>query len=116
MTVTLPWPPKELSPNFRGHWSKIHKYKQAYKEDCWILTKQAKLKVPEEGKIKLWITFYPPNNRTRDMDNMLASIKYGLGGYAAALGADDSRFELNIARSDENFGMVKVSLEPRELD
>ena len=23
--LTLPWPPKELSPNSRGHWSKLAK-------------------------------------------------------------------------------------------
>jgi crossover junction endodeoxyribonuclease RusA len=111
MTVTLPWPPKELSPNFRGHWSKVNKFKQAYKEDCWILTKAAKIKPPEQGKINLWITFYPPNKRTRDLDNMLASIKYGLDGYAAALGVDDSIFNLRIEMSEEVMGMVKVTIE-----
>lgn len=29
LTLTLPWPPKELSPNTRQHWSKLAKTKEA---------------------------------------------------------------------------------------
>ena len=32
LTLTLPWPPKELSPNARQHWTKLAKAKKAYRE------------------------------------------------------------------------------------
>ena len=95
MTVTLPWPPKALSTNSR----KAHRHSTAerkkYKQDCWVLTKEAKFRA-----FHLDITFHPPDGRRRDLDNMLAAIKYGLDGVAAAMGIDDSFFEFTIRRGD----------------
>lgn len=34
VNVILPWPPKELSPNFRGHWAKLARAKKAYRLAC----------------------------------------------------------------------------------
>lgn len=111
--ITLPWPPKELNPNNKpvtkaGAMAK-HRKAQEYKEDCWIITKAAKIPKPE-GNVKLDIVFYPPDNRKRDLDNMLASIKYGLDGVAAGLGIDDNRFELSIKVADQIGGMVKIAI------
>ena len=41
LTLTLPWPPKELSPNARQHWSKLAKAKKAYRDACaWTAKEQ----------------------------------------------------------------------------
>ncbi len=41
LTLTLPWPPKELSPNARQHWSKLAKTKKAYRDACaWTAKEQ----------------------------------------------------------------------------
>ena len=45
---------------------------------------------PSEGKVKVAIKFYPPDNRKRDRDNMIASFKSGQDGVADALGMDDA--------------------------
>ncbi|RIQ78227.1 endonuclease, partial [Bordetella avium] len=31
ISLRLPWPPKELSPNFRGHWAPISRAKKSYR-------------------------------------------------------------------------------------
>ena len=48
-------------------------------------------KLPE-GRLHLWIDFYPPDRRRRDDDGLLASMKAARDGIADALGVDDSRF------------------------
>ena len=113
-SVILPWPPKELSPNHKvmskgGAMAKYRKEKE-YKEVCWVLTKSAKVELPQTKRYKVNLRFYPPNRQTRDQDNMIASMKYGLDGFAAAIGVDDSRFDISIEVSDQLGGMVEVSI------
>jgi len=111
--ITLGWPPKELSPNARTHWRKKAPITKAYKEACWALTKEAGIVAPEtEGRLHLWITFYPPDRRHRDDDNMIASFKAGRDGLALALGIDDKRFICHPFVSDQTGGMVKVVITP----
>ena len=110
--VTLPWPPKELSPNARLHWTKTAPIKKAYRLDCFLLAKQAKLRADWEGDIVLWLDFYPPNRRHRDDDNLVAAFKAGRDGLADALGVDDKRFRVLPFVRDEIGGMVKVRLTP----
>jgi crossover junction endodeoxyribonuclease RusA len=94
--ISLPWPPAELSPNSRCHWSvKARKAKQI-KQDCWALTKASGLKIEHEGKIPLSITFRPPSKARYDMDNCLARSKAALDGLAFGLGVDDVRFVLTL--------------------
>jgi len=111
--VTLPWPSKDLSPNARVHWSKKAKAAKAYREACYWLTYDVNMAggidLPTPGcKLNLWLTFYPPDRRARDDDNMIASFKSGRDGLAAALGIDDKRFISHIEVSDQIGGMVKV--------
>lgn len=110
-TVTLPWPSKHLSPNARVHWSRRSKTAKAYRGACAALCKQAGLSAPAaEGRLHLWITFYPPDKRLRDDDNIIASFKSGRDGVADALGMDDHRFVCHPYVSTEIGGMVKVTL------
>src|SRR3546814_6926311 len=67
--------------------------------DCLVLAKAARLK-PVDGPMALRIEFYPPDKRRRDLDNMLASFKYGIDAVAEAMGVDDSLFEFR--RSEEH--------------
>jgi crossover junction endodeoxyribonuclease RusA len=109
--VTLPWPPKELSPNSSLHWAKKAKKKKEYRTACWALALEAKLIAPDgEGKIPIEITFYPPDKRHRDADNMVASIKSGLDGLADALKVNDKRFLPSFHFKEEVAGMVKIEI------
>lgn len=110
MELTLPWPPKDLSPNARVHWSRRSKAAKAYRHACYMLAIQggAKAGIPWEGDIHVWIDFYPPDRRHRDDDNMIAAFKSGRDGIAQAFGVDDKRFRIHPYVKSETGGMVKV--------
>lgn len=95
MSVTLPWPHKDLSPNSRKRHRHMTAIRRAYKETCWALARGAGLRGNH-----LTITFHPPCGRKRDLDNCLFSIKYGLDGVALAMGVDDSTFTLTIRKAE----------------
>ena len=92
--VVLSWPPKELSPNARVHWSKKAKAAKKQRSDAHLIALAAgwnRLQFPP-GRLHLWIDFYPPTRRWPDDDNMLARLKPARDGIADALGIDDKRF------------------------
>lgn len=94
--LVLPWPHRDLHPNSRGHWSKRAKAAKAARQLAWGLTLQvltvADLDNLPEGRLHLWLDFYPPDRRKRDDDGLLSSMKPWLDGIADALGVDDRRF------------------------
>lgn len=114
IALTLPWPPKALSPNARTHWSVRSKAAKEYRQACFWSTKQLLAaggwqNMPE-GKLHLWVEFFPPDRRHRDDDNMIASFKAGRDGVAEALGIDDRRFTMHPSVNDFVAGMVKVRI------
>ena len=113
MNVTLPWPPKDLSPNARIHWSRRSKAAKAYRRACHVLTLEAGIRgVDWAGDIHLWIDFYPPDRRHRDDDNMVAAFKAGRDGMADAMGLDDKRFRIHPFVKSEIGGRVKIRITP----
>jgi crossover junction endodeoxyribonuclease RusA len=108
--LTLPWPPKALSPNARTHWRAKSPITKAYKQACWALCKESGMVAPDSPRIALWLDFYPPDRRARDDDNMIASFKAGRDGLALALGIDDKRFVLRLFVQDKIGGFIKVRL------
>ena len=108
--VTLPWPLRELSPNWRGHWAKKAKAVKAYRKACFVLAKEAGLLFDGPGEVHLWITFNKPSRRATDDDNLVASFKAGRDGIADAMGIDDSRFVMHPFVSDRIAGTVVVRL------
>lgn len=108
--LTLPWPPRALSPNARTHWRAKAPIAKAYKEACWALTLEAGLVVPDSPKIALWLDFFPPDRRARDDDNMVASFKHGRDGVALALGIDDKRFRCFPYVQDQIGGYIKLRI------
>lgn len=114
MRIDLPWPPKELSPNARVHWRAAADVKADYKAACAMLAKVAtKGWEPVYHDLHLTVTFHQPDMRKRDVDNMLASIKYGLDGVAQALGVDDRQFRPITVdwKRGKKPGMVSVEVE-----
>lgn len=88
-SVTLPWPPKELTPNARrrNHWRVTQRFTHQYRHDCHWLTKAERVR----GVI-LSVTFRPPDRRKRDDDGMIGAFKAGRDGVADALHCDDHAF------------------------
>jgi crossover junction endodeoxyribonuclease RusA len=94
LTVTLPWPSSALSPNSRDRWARIKAITPARElarleaintinlapgSWCWAQT----------GTFSITRTFYPPNNRWFDMDNLIGCLKAYQDGIFDALGAND---------------------------
>lgn len=97
VTITLPWPPKELSPNAkrRKHWRVYQPIAKQYRHDCFWLTKQTKAR-----GIVTAITFRPPDRRRRDDDNIIGAFKAGRDGISDALGVDDHSFRPSYSFED----------------
>lgn len=110
--MIFPWPPKECSPNARGHWSKRSKASKAYREQCGWIAKAAKVDIAILGRLHLWIDFYPPDKRHRDDDNLVAAFKSGRDGISDALGVNDKWFVCHPWVKDEVIkgGCVKVRI------
>lgn len=98
LTIELPWPAKELSPNARVHPIALRRMQVAANDDAFWLTRAAMgairpgfVKIDHDGKsdIILKQTAYPPDNRQRDRDNLDSSLKGQRDGIARALGVND---------------------------
>ena len=110
LSITLPWPPKELSSNVCLHWSKLAKAKKSYRHVCAVQAKVQGAQRIQADKLHLSLTFYPPTCRAFDLDNALARMKAGLDGLADVLGVDDRHWSLSIDRAEEVGGMVTVEV------
>lgn len=109
--IELCWPAKQLSPNFRGHWSRKAKAAKLARQVAGWNTKASGVKVSGEGLIDLHITFHPPDKRRRDLDNCIASMKSLLDGVADGLCVNDSRFRLHLEFGEVvNGGKVVVKI------
>ena len=89
--IRLPWPPSALSPNARGHWAQKARIAKNYRGDCRLMCQAQGARALPVESLSVEVTFHAPDNRRRDLDNMLAAIKSGLDGVVDATGVDDSR-------------------------
>ena len=91
MIITMPWPHPILNPNDKSHWTKKRRQKSAQVVNWYFACKDEKL---PRGSYKFSIELCPPDNRKRDVDNCIASLKSGLDGLSQASGVDDSKFKI----------------------
>lgn len=111
MHLTIPWPPRVLSPNDRSHWTKKAKAKAAYRDTCRLLALANVPKLPQ-GHIHLNVVFHPPTMRAFDLDNALATCKSGIDGIADAWGVNDKMFRpytINFGDKVQN-GCVVITI------
>jgi crossover junction endodeoxyribonuclease RusA len=95
------------------HWTKRSASAKKYRHEAgWTVKAAGPIpKFAPSGPITLDITFFEPDHsRSRDLDNMLSSIKSGIDGIADGLGVNDRRFVYRIRRADTIGGMVKVAI------
>jgi crossover junction endodeoxyribonuclease RusA len=113
--ITLPWPPKQLSPNARMHHMALHRAKKAYRAACaQTAIAQGVRHIPAQA-LRVSLEFVPPTVHRRDADNLVASMKSGLDGLADALGVDDKLFQLGApVVANRIGGMVHVCIESVE--
>lgn len=110
MTLVMPWPTTELSPNARVHWAVLARAKKKYREECgWQARAQGAHRLSAE-RLDVTFTFYPPSRRRIDLDNCIARMKAGIDGIADVLGVDDSKWRMSFELAEQIGGMVKVTI------
>ena len=109
MKVTLPWPDKRLNPNARLHWRNKARINAKAREGAFWLSMeqmQCPFDIKPDGVV---ITFYPPDKRVRDKDNMISSIKGAKDGVADAIKWDDRHWdEQYVVATSEKPGKVTI--------
>jgi hypothetical protein len=110
ISINLPWPSIKLSPNISQHWARLSEAKKSYKTECFLSTMHqiyyntnfnscnGQEKYDRYNGLDIDITFYPPQNRRYDRDNLVARMKSGLDGMCQAMKIDDSIFKCITAR------------------
>lgn len=116
VTIDLPWPPAQLSPNFRGHWRPIADAKRKYRGDALMLARSALKHVDGLSRfepIRLSYEFFPPADRAYDRDNLAARMKAATDGIADALRMNDAGFHFAppVLREKVKGGLVRVTIE-----
>ena len=86
--IVLPWPDRLLSPNARPHWAVKARASKKAREIGFYAVKEAAAVVNWDGIVHAAITFYPPDRRGRDDDNLIANFKAYRDGIADALNID----------------------------
>ncbi len=108
ITLELPLPVAELSPNARGTWAKISATKQA-RYDAQEEARSAKFNwckanktqwVPLKEPVTATVTFILKTKRRRDLDNLISMLKPTWDGFVdAKLLSDDSCWKLRMSFS-----------------
>lgn len=101
MKIVLPFPDRRLSPNARLHFRVTAAIKAKARKDAAYITydamtcglREVRQHFAGDGPISCHVTFYPPDNRHRDDDNMIAMLKSARDGIADAIGVNDRRFK-----------------------
>lgn len=94
--IRLGWPNSALSPNSRKDRRSITDIRKRAKQEGWAEAKKHRAEIAENAHIL--IEFFPPDNRRRDLDNLLASMKSHLDGIASAAGVDDAGWSFTISK------------------
>ena len=89
ITLSLSWP-VESSLNSRIHWAKRAEINSANVLEGMTSARQAYNDRLPPGQYSATLTFYPPDKRKRDLDNMLARMKKHLDGACFSWAMDDS--------------------------
>lgn len=110
--VDLPWPSSLLHPNARCHWAQKAKATKKARADAAIAALAAGVRRIEASAISVTAIFSPPDNRRRDTDGMLSSLKPTFDGIADVIGIDDSNWEISIKRLPPvSGGNVRIEIE-----
>lgn len=115
IVIDLPWPPKELHPNARVHWAKKAKVVRRARNDAGWAALSSGVRTHDFvglDSLNVSLLFLPPDNRRRDTDGMISSVKSYLDGIADVVGVDDSKWVFTGIRRGEprKPGVVRVEI------
>ena len=115
ITIELPWPSRDLHPNTRNHWSKRAKATKMARSDAAYMALSRGVRTHDffgVESLDVTLVFIPPDNRARDTDGMISSVKGYCDGIADVVGVDDSKWVLGIRREKPRKpGFVRVEIQ-----
>ena len=94
-TISLPWQRPPLHLNDRTHWAAKAKLTAMVRKTAWTLARANR--VPTLDRCEVTLIWAPPDRRTRDADNLVATLKPLCDGLVDA----------NIVPDDTPWFMVK---------
>jgi crossover junction endodeoxyribonuclease RusA len=115
LTITLPMPHKNLSPNARGHWSKKSSQARLQRSLAAIRVREAlgRRRPPKWLAAEVLIEVIPPDRRKRDKDNIQGSLKSAFDGAEdAGVVENDNVFTylpVQILEPDKNNAGVRIT-------
>jgi len=113
--IRLGWPARGLHPNSRTDRRSATESRQKARAEGWAEAKRAGLPALPDAHVE--ITFYPPDNRRRDVDGMFSSIKSHLDGIAKATGVDDAGWTFTLSKAERvKGGAVMLHFKPNNFD
>ena len=92
LTITLPWPDPALSPNSRDRWGKIKAVSIA-RNYAYLLACEQPEYIGAGVPLMVVMQFNPPDNKHRDLDNMIAMMKSAVDGICLAKGCNDHQIQ-----------------------
>ncbi len=90
VSLTLPWPSSELSPNSRDRWGRIKSVKSAREIAAYAMMEMGLGPVPCVAPLEIRYYFYPPNKRHFDLDGLVSRCKAYQDAIFDCLGLDDN--------------------------
>ena len=87
----LPFPDPILNPNKHVHWAKKNHARKAAKEAGFYLALEKSVQLETGKRYEVKLVFCPPDQRSRDLDNLTASMKPALDGMCRGFGIDDKQ-------------------------
>ena len=117
MKIELPWPDSALLPNNSSghHWATKQAAKQQAKQDATYAVKVARFNqvspdIDPLVNAEVTIICNPPDNRQRDVDGILSSLKPSLDAIAVELGINDNKFNPIIIYREEAVANGRVTV------
>ena len=113
LVVVLPWPHRYLSPNSRVMWQAKYQVSSKARNLARLLTLElfgcGNSALPIDNAINIQLIAHAYDKRSRDEDNIIASMKPYLDGISDAIGVNDAAFHFR----ELQFGQTK---RPAEIE
>ena len=113
LVVVVPWPHRYLSPNSRVLWQAKYQVSHKARNLARLLTLEligcGNIAKPVDDLINIQLIAHAYDRRSRDEDNLIASMKPYLDGIADAIGVNDASFHFR----ELQFGPTK---RPAEIE
>lgn len=118
--LELPYPPKQLFPNYKRahHWTKYHKQARAARTLGWGLAAQAlgpRLRDWPQQEVEIILEITPPKRpgRPADEDGIKGACKHYFDGLSDALGVDDAKFRVGkpVWHDKDGNGQIVISFQ-----